>query len=37
MSSNSVTPKHDLNNFTFDNYCLELIIMDDYMQLFVPK
>ena len=25
-----------LNNFTFDNYCLKLIIVDDYMQPFVP-
>ena len=26
-----------IHNFTFDNYCLYLIIMDGYMQLFVPK
>ena len=23
--------------FRFDNYCLQLVTMDDFMQLFVPK
>ena len=37
MSTKRVAPKCDLNNFRSDNYCLYLIIVDDYMKLFVPK
>ena len=37
MSSNSNPLISDLIIFSFENYCLKLITMDDYMQLFVPK
>ena len=32
-----VAPKCDFYNYRFDNFCLQLIMMDDYMQLFEQK